>query len=283
MDETWPNHWLLNENHWAFRSAVAGLVHRAAAYLSAPNARDTLGGEDTQCQHFFTRLYTLMQAQQADLTKALLCCTRAPDPVVEIRYYRSVPRRSRKRGGPQLVETETGADFALTLQVEVPGEIAADRSVIGQAKLVDDRSIPIPAQQLETLLEFAGSVSAVYLMWGPGRAPAVVTAENIRTLARLGGTNRLRPEVIRYGKPFGEFLVDMFLGLWFGKDFVRKEIRKRIPQNSPTALYVMLHMGAPPPNVIHFGISSGRTRDRQPGVCVQEEIIDTDGGQRTPR
>jgi hypothetical protein len=211
-----------------------------------------------------------MQTQQAELTKALLCCSRVKDPVIEVRYYRSTPRRSRKRGDPQLVESETGADFALTLQVAVPDEVKADRSVLGQAKLVDDESVPIPIQQLNNLLEFAGSVSGVYLLWGPGQSPAVITADNIKTLARARGTNRLRPEILRYGKPFAEFLVDMFLGLWFGKDFVRDEIRKRIPANSPTDLYVMLHMGVLPPNVIHFDIASSRGRDRAPGVYIQE-------------
>jgi hypothetical protein len=266
----WPNHWLLNEDHRVFRSALAALVDQAAAELADPRARRYLGGEDTQCQHFFTKLYTLMQTHQAELTQSLLCCSRVKDPVIELRYYRSVPRRSRKRGGPQLVETETGADFAFTLQVAVPDEIRADRSVLGQAKLVDDESVPIPIQQLNSLLEFAGPMSGVYLLWGPRQSPAVITVDNIKTLARTKGTNRLRPDVLRYGKPFAEFLVDMFLGLWFGKDFVRDEIRKRIPTNSPTALYVMLHMGVPPPNVIHFDISSSRGRDRPPGVYIQE-------------
>jgi hypothetical protein len=268
----WPQHWLLNEDHSVFRGALTALVDQAAAQLARPSPRRFLGGEDTQCQHFFSTLYALMQMQQAELTKALLCCSRVKDPVIEIRYYRSTPRRSRKRGGPQLVESETGADFALTLSVLVPGEVTADRSVLGQAKVVDDDSVPIPAQQLTTLLEFAGSVSGVYLLWGPGQLPSVITADNIKTLARTAGTNRLRPEILRYGKPFAEFLVDMFIGLWFGKDFVRSEIRKRIPANSPTALYVMLHMGTPPPNVIHFDISSSHSRDRAPGVYVQEPI-----------
>jgi len=241
--------------------------------LIAPGARTKLGGEDTQCQHFFTALYTLMQTNQAHLSQALLCCSRIRDVVIDLRYYRSVPRRSRKRGGPQLVETETGADFALTLQAAVPDEIRADRSVLGQAKLVDDQSIPIPTQQLNSLLEFAGSVSGVYLLWGEDHSPVVVTAENIKTLARGQGTNRLRHEVLQYGKPFAEFLVDMFVGLWFGKDFIREEIRQRIPSKSPTALYVMLHMGAPPPNVLHLDIGSSRGRDRAPGVYVQD-ILD---------
>jgi len=262
----WPQHWLLNENHQAFRGILTSLVDRAATDLADPMARRFLGGEDTQCQHFSSTLYALMQTQQAELTKALLCCARVKDPVIEIRYYRSAPRRSRKRGGPQLVESETGADFALTLSV------TADRSVLGQAKVVDDESVPIPAQQLNSLLEFAGSVSGVYLLWGPGQLPSVITADNIKTLARTTGTNRLRPDVLRYGKPFAEFLVDMFMGLWFGKDFVRSEIRKRIPPNSPTALYVMLHMGTPPPNVFHFDISTSLNRDRAPGVYIQEMI-----------
>jgi len=191
--------------------------------------------------------------------------------MVEIRYYRSVPRRSHKLGGPQLVESETGADFALTLEVQVPGEISADRSILGQAKLVDKASFPIPSYQLEMLLKVAGPESGAYLMWGPGQDPYVLTAENIRTLSRISKTNRLQPSVIPYGKPFAEFLVDMFLGLWFGKDFVRQNVPARIPKNSPTALYVALHMGAPPPNVVHFSIGSRRRgEDRIPGIYFRK-------------
>jgi hypothetical protein len=80
----WPQHWLLDDDHAAFRRALTVLVDQAAAPLANPMARRFLGGEDTQCQHFFSRLYGLMQTQQAELTKALLCCSRVKDPVIEI-------------------------------------------------------------------------------------------------------------------------------------------------------------------------------------------------------
>jgi len=278
----WPYHWLLNKDHRVFRGAVESVVMEATKGLIDPDARDSLGGKDTQCQHFFTKVFTLFRTYEADLTRALLCCSRLQDPVIEMRYYRSVPRRSSRRGGPQLVESETGADFALTLEVAVPGEIAADRSVLGQAKLVDLYSVPIPASQLEKLLGFAGPESGVYMMWGPNQQPSMVTAQNIRTLARVNGSNRLRSQVASYGKPFAEFLVDMFFGLWFGKDFVRAAIPKRIPKNSPTALFAMLHLGTPPPNVVHFGITSSKARDLPAGVHVQE-IIELNGNERESR
>jgi hypothetical protein len=172
------------------------------------------------------------------------------------------------------VERETGADFALTIEVDVPNEIHADRSVLGQAKLVDGESIPIDGRQLHTLLDFGGPESATYLMWGSGHEPIVIAAENIRTLGRVRRTNRLVVDVLRYGKPFAEFLVESFIGLWFGKDFDRRAIAQiePIPQESPTALYMMLHGGTPPPNVLHLGISSSRSRDLRPGVYVSEVI-----------
>lgn len=161
-NDTWPSHWLLGEDHSVLRNLLAEITSQPTDDLSRDDVRDSIGGEDTQCQHFFTKAFTLMKTREDDLTKALLCCSRVKDPIMEFRYYRSVPRRSRKRKSPQLVEGETGADFALTLGAEVPGEISADRSVFGQAKIIDNQSIPISAQQLDTLLSFAGPESATY-------------------------------------------------------------------------------------------------------------------------
>lgn len=282
--DTWPSHWLLGEQHSIFRNAVATIISEAEGDLARADARETIGNEDTQCQHFFTKAFTQMQMKQDELTKALLCCSKVQQPVLEIRYYRSVPRQSRKRRNPHLVESETGADFALTLQVDVPDDIFAERSVFGQAKLIDDQSIPIGAHQLNTLLSFAGPESATYLMWGPRYSPTMITAENIKTLGRIKKTNRLNEDVLRYGKPFAEFLVESFIGLWFGKDFDRVTIGKPIPKDSPTALYMTLHAGTPPPNVLHLGISSSRSRQLEPGVYVSNVInVDEQEDQREDR
>lgn len=49
----------------------------------------------------------------------------------------------------------------------------------------------------------------------------MITAENIRTLGRASGTNHLHDNILRYGKPFAEFLIESFIGLWFGRDYDR--------------------------------------------------------------
>ena len=80
----WPNHWLLNEDHQVFRDAIGSLVVQASADISHPNARFTLGGEDTQCQHFFTKLYTLMR-----LTRKILRRLYCVVPGCLTRWWRS--------------------------------------------------------------------------------------------------------------------------------------------------------------------------------------------------
>ena len=270
--DTWPSHWLLGEDHSVFRNAVATIISEADIDLSRADARETIGGEDTQCQHFFTKAFSLMHENQAELTKALLCCSKIEDPVMEIRYYRSVPRRSRRQRNPQLVESETGADFAITLQANVPNKILADRSVFGQAKIIDNSGIQISGQQLDALLSFAGQESATYMMWGHEHSPTMITAQNIKTLGRIREKNRLSVDVLRYGKPFAEFLIESLIGLWFGKDFDRALIRQKIPKDSPPALFMALHVGAPPPNVLHLGVSSSNSRNLRPGVYISEVI-----------
>ena len=276
----WPSHWLLGEDHRVFRNALSELISPACEDLSRPDARENLGDEDSQCQHFFTKIYSLMRASQDSLSKALLCCSKIEDVVLEFRHYRSVRRRLKRRKRAQLVEDLTGADFGLTLEVNVPDEILADRSVLGQAKLVDGSAIPIDRMQLNDILRFAGPESATYLIWGGGNKPVVVSAENIRTLSRVSTTNRMHVEILRYGKPFEEFLIESFVGLWFGRDFDHKSVGVPIPDTSPTALYVMLHLGPPPPNVVHLSIGTSRSRNRTPGVYVNETIdLDEEGIQ----
>lgn len=49
-------------------------------------------------------------------------------------------------------------------------------------------------------------------------------------------------------------------------------VSKTKPKDSPTALYMTLHEGTPPPNVFHIGVSSSKSRDLRPGVYVSEII-----------
>lgn len=268
----WPSHWLLGEDHRVFRDLLSRIISPASDDLAREDARETLGDEDHQCSHFFAKAYSQLQAASGDLTEALLCCSKIGDPVLELRHYQSVRRRNSKRKRPQLVENVTGADFALTLEVDVPGDIRADRSVLGQAKLIDDGGIPIARMQLDSILQSGGPESATYLMWGCENRPVVVSAENVRSLSRVNGTNRLDMGILRFGKPFAEFLIEAFIGLWFGRDFDRSRTDTSVPHDSPAALYAMLHIGPPPPNVIHLGIGTSQSRDLPPGVYVTETV-----------
>src|SRR6185369_7794365 len=109
------SHWFLHEAHSEFRNAIGSIIDLAATDLSRPDARASLGDEHDQCQYLFTKMYSVMQERASDLTEAVLCCSRIPDPVVELRYYRSRVKRSTKKPDPQFIEGETGADFALVL------------------------------------------------------------------------------------------------------------------------------------------------------------------------
>ncbi len=263
-----PSHWLLKTGHVEFRAAMARIVQEASSDVMQPDSRATLGYEDTQCQHFFSAMFTMFRERQQMLSEALACCAAFPEAFLQVGYYRSVSRRSSSVPGPQLVEKETGADFALTLEVDVPGSIHADRSVLGQAKLIDRNGIPISRTQLECLLTTGGPESAAYMMWGPGQEPSVITAQNVSTLGRLDCSNSLSDDVLAYGRRFDEFLLESFIGLWFGKDFDRQSVDADVPERSPTALYFMLHTGTPPPVVFHIKIGSARDFDIEPGLHV---------------
>ena len=130
-------HWFLQEKHVEFRNTITAIIDTAARGVRRSDARATLGDEHDQCQYLFTKMYTLMQERQDEMTKAVLCCSRIPDPVVELRYYRSRVKRSKKQPDAQFIEGETGADFALVLDINFPGILQAQRSVLGQAKILD--------------------------------------------------------------------------------------------------------------------------------------------------
>ena len=268
-----PSHWLFREVDNEFADGVAKAMEEAAADLARPDARETLGDEHDQCQHLFTKMYTLLQSRAGGLSRMLLRSTDFRNPVVELRYYRSRVRRARQGSRAQFVEAETGADFAFALAIDLPGVIKAERSVLGQAKILSDAGVVIEPEQLQQLRTVAGPESATYLLWGNGAPPSVVSAENIAAAIRTTGTNRVPPTLLRAGKPLSEFFCDSFVGLWFGKDYASQRAEDHPPKESIGVLYHFLHRGTPPPNVVYFGLSSARQVKVPPGVYVQD-IID---------
>ena len=270
-----PNHWFLKDEHVKFRNSIADIIEEAAAHVCRPDARNTLGDEHQQCQHLFTRIYTLMEDRRDELSSHLVCCSRIPDPVVELRYYRSRAKRDKSEGDPQFVEKETGADFALTLGIDLPGVLEAERSVLGQAKIIGSPSSALDIRQLDTLLAVAGSESACYLVWRADRSPIVVTADNVAAHLRGYGKNRLHPGLFSLGQSLADFFCNAFLGLWFGKHYDAKKLREKPPSRSVPILYHFLHRSVPPPNVVYFGLSTqGKTR-LPPGVYVSG-VVDID-------
>jgi hypothetical protein len=268
-------HWFLNDGHEEFRNAISAAVRDTAADLTRPDAKAALGDEHEQCQHFFSKLYARFQHDRAQLTRALICCSRIPDPVLELRYYRSSRRRSK---GAPFGENTTGADFALALRVDLPGVIQAERSTLGQAKVFDNGSCRVDGEQCELLRKTAGAEGAAYLMWGPDAGVDVVSANNVRSCLRTSGRGGLHQDVLALGKPFDEFVCDDLIGLWFGKDYVAAEERERPPVTSVGVLFHFLHASAPPPNVAYFGLSSSQVQGGlAPGVYIAD-VVDMDRG-----
>lgn len=263
-------HWFLEDGHTKFRKAVADIIERAAEDICQSNASETLGDEHLQCQHLFSKMYALMQAGQRDLSNALLCCSRVPNPVVELRYYKSRVRRKKGGAKSQFVEKETGADFALTLRVDLPGVLQAERSVLGQAKILGRPSVELDIEQLDLLLKVAGAESGAYLLWHTDLSPTVVTAENVTSHTRTHGKDRLYPGLCELGQSFSDFFSETFLGLWFGKDYDPVKEGEHPPASSIPILYHFLHRGLPPPNVVYFGLGSADQMQLPPGVYVTD-------------
>jgi hypothetical protein len=262
------NHWFLKDEHVEFRDSMTGIVREAAQDICKDTTQGTLGDEHTQCQHLFSKMYTIMQQRQEELSSALLCCSRIPDPVVELRYYRSQVRRDRQAERPQFVEKETGADFALALRVDLPEVLQAERSVLGQGKRLSPPSADLNVGQLRDLLDAAGPESAVYLLWEIDFPPTVVSAENVSSHARTKGKDRLYPDIAEFGQSLSDFFCESFLGLWFGRDYDPVKEGVRPPANSIPILYHFLHRSVPPPNVVYLGIGSGKRMRVRPGVYV---------------
>ena len=185
--------------------------------------------------------------------------------MIEYRYYQS--RRRSKTGETRFVEKETGADFALTVSVDLPGVVETQRSILGQGKVVRGATTPVDRKQLERLLTVAGSESALYFLWGVWVNPYFVTAQNI-SCAIGNSTSEVLPEdIAALGRGLGEFLCDEFIGLWFGRLYV-DERDGPAPRGTIGVLYQFLHQSSPPPNVVYFGISSSERRNVPPGMYV---------------
>ena len=223
-------HWFLRNEHLKFRNSINKIIKTAAADLCRNDTSNTLGDEHQQCQHLFTKIYTLMQERQNELTEHLLCCAKVSDPVIELRYYRSRIRKDKTSGDKQFVEKETGADFALTLGINLPGILQAERSVLGQAKVMKLPSIELDVNQMKTLLNVGGPESAAYLLWSTDHYPCVISAENVAAHIRTQGMDRLYPNLFTLGQSLQDFFCDAFIGLWFGKDYDPK--RKVIPHRN---------------------------------------------------
>jgi hypothetical protein len=267
-----PSHWLFRDVNNEFAEGIASIIAEAAVDIARTDARATLGDEHDQCQYLFTKIYTLLQSRQAGLTRLLLRSTDLRDPVVELRYYRSKVRRTRQGARAQFVEAETGADVAFALKVDLPGVLKAERSVLGQAKILSNNGAVIEPEQLQHLRAVAGPESATYLLWGDDAPPVVVSAENIAAAVRTTGSHRFDTTLLRAGKPLSEFFCESFVGLWFGKDYEAQRAQDRPPKDSIGVLYHFLHRGAPPPNVVFFGLQSARQVNVAPGVYVREVV-----------
>lgn len=251
---------------------MSSIIDDAAVDLCRSDSRETLGDEHEQCQHLFTKVYTLMRERQKELTDNLLCCSRVHDPVIELRYYKSKVKRSQNSKNPQFIESETGADFALALRIDLPGILRIERSVLGQAKVLDKKSTPINEDQLETILSVGGAESATFIIWGTHTSPVVISADNIASFCQTQNTMRLNSSVLPLGKPLSEFFCDAFISLWFGKSYDPEKEGDKPPSSSIPVLYHFLHRGNPPPNVVYFGIMSGRRLNIPPGVYVHDRV-----------
>ncbi len=252
MSQSW-----LNLAGGRFARAVKGIVAEASTSVLS----DQLGEEDTQCQHLFTRIFSRLQAQQERLSDYLVTDSRIRDLVMVLRYYRS---RRRRRGGLedliQFVESETGADFALSLKIDLADIAEMNRHTLGQAKLIEADRIRIDRDQLQKIDEAAGGELGVYAIWGEGFKPAVLTISNLKAVVRASSTKTIPLEsVARFTRPLEDYMVDEFLGLWHGADFYADEIEEeQRPRTSPPTLFHLLHMGAPPPNIFHMDVTNAR-------------------------
>jgi hypothetical protein len=199
-------HWFLKKSRTEFHSTITTIIDKASVDLGRPDARVTLGDEHDQCQYLFTKMYTLMQERVNDLTHAILRCSKIPAPIVELRYYRSRIKRGRKQSNAQFIEGETGADFALVLDVNLPNVLQAQRSVLGQAKILDGSSLALDNEQLERILQVGGPESAAYLVWGKKKLPSVLSAENVAAFIRTQGGSYLSTRILPFARPIERVL-----------------------------------------------------------------------------
>ena len=85
----------------------------------------------------------------------------------------------------------------------------------------------------------------------------------------------MKPQIASLGQSLAEFFCDAFVGLWFGKDYDPDREGESPPPQSIPILFHFLHRGAPPPNIVHFGVGDADVMGSSPGVYVSE-ITDID-------
>jgi hypothetical protein len=66
----------------------------------------------------------------------------------------------------------------------------------------------------------------------------------------------------------GEFYIDVFLGLWFGRDYTPAKYDENPPPTSVAVLYHFLHATIPPPNIVYLGVFSGGFAPTAAGLYV---------------
>jgi len=167
------------------------------------------------------------------------------------------------------VEAETGADFAFSLFVKLKDIAVTQRHVLAQAKLIGNARIRVNCRQMDLLQQSGGGEFGLYAVWGQDILPFVVTVANMKGVIRACGETPKASQVERFGRALGDYVVEDFLGLWHGIDFYQEEYGETPPKQSPPVLYHLLHAGAPPPNVAHFGVFHASSVGASPGFYVQ--------------
>ncbi|MCX7049613.1 MAG: hypothetical protein NTX50_29525 [Candidatus Sumerlaeota bacterium] len=250
-----------------FANSVKAIIDKCADSLNSSD----LGDEDTQCQHLFTSIFTMLRTEEHRLSQLLITDSKICDLRVEFRYFRSCRRKNHHDKRIQFIESETGADFALGLMVDLKDIACAQRHVLAQVKLIKNGAIRINRNQLDLLERSAGGEQGLYAMWGEANSPNVVTVANMKAVMRAASCGVRANAIKRFGRALSDYVVEDFLGLWHGADYYANEYGDHPPTQSPPVLYHLLHGGEPPANVSYFGIYNTNLfdLDLSPGFHVQ--------------
>lgn len=257
-----------------FAEIVRSILEECAQSLSS----GMLGDEDTQCQHLFTSLFQDLRAQETLLSQALRQDSAVPDLCVEFRYYRSRRRSNYQDRRIQFVESETGADYALALLVDLKNIAHIQRHILAQVKLIKAGSVRVNQPQMRLLEESAGGEFGLYTIWGEETSPFGITVANMKGVIRATSGRPRASHLQKFGRQFADYVLDDFLGLWHGVDFHAQEYGETPPEKSRPVLYHLLHQGEPPPNVAYFGVQNATPNGIQPGFYV----VGTDLPENTP-